>query len=117
MLCTCIFICLKYAAEVLFSLVTPLAILVQTVGSLDAVNAQVADGGLRRRAPLPELVMDTAADRIIEPVMPPKRRVVAGGVSHAQAKHRPTNGGGGAKTAETLKARIATIYNYNIVII
>ena len=102
MLCTCIFICLKYAAEVLFSLVTPLALLVQTVGSLDAVNAQVADGGLRRRAPLPELVIDTA-DRIIEPVMPPKRRVVAGGVSHAQAKHRPKNGGGEAKTVEKLK--------------
>lgn len=77
---------MKYAARVLFSLATAL---VQTVGSLDVVNARVAEGGLQKRAPLPLLVVDTVD--CIEPVMPPKRRVVAGGVSHSQPKHRPRN--------------------------
>lgn len=56
---------------------------VQTVGSLDAVNAQVGREGLQKRVVLPRLVVETADES-----MPPKRRVV-GGASHALAKHRP----------------------------
>ena len=56
------------------------------------MNALVAAGGLQKKTLLPPLVVDEVDP--LEP-MPPKRRVVAGGVSRSQARHKPRNGGGG----------------------
>jgi hypothetical protein len=85
--------CIRFIAEVLNSLAI---IPVRTVGSLDAVNDQVGAQGLRPRALLPELVVDTfpstAAAEYRSPSpsseMPPKRR--AGGSVRVQAR-KPRN--------------------------
>ena len=79
------FTCLRFVAEVLSSLAT---VPVSTVGSLDAVNAQVAVRGLQPRALLPDLVVDTFQPEPCPPSlaasdMPPRRRAARA----AQTKH------------------------------
>lgn len=105
--------CLKYVAIVLRTLAT---VVVQTVGSLDVVNARVAARGFGERLLLPFLVVDTVD--CIQPLppsdMPPKRRGAGGGARghHPQPRQKPKNKVVAVTTAQDHSEKVYFIYSY-----